>query len=410
MKEYLLVFYFCFDRLSESFDSLYSYYIRKRAKSKDVFSIYYFMPFCHNACTMNFDLQRTQPRRSRRKVLLLLISLLVILAVAFLTYAYVKIHQARSSESVAVTFSVPKGATTRDVGERLEEENLISGSFLFVLYSFYEGANGKIQAGDYQLDKKMSMAEILETLTSGKVTRSTKRVTIVEGAKNSQVKDQLVKAGLMTESQFEAAIKADHDFKFNPFADSVEYEGFLFPDTYQFDITWTPNQIIERMLENFESKITMQMLGDMMTKNLSIDEVVTLASIVEREVGRASSVTIDANVSATMQREREIVASVFYNRLEVGMPLQSDATVNYVTGKSDRQALFSDLEIDSPYNTYMYKGLPPGPISNPGIEAIRATIYPADTNFVYFLNDKSGVAYFATTIEQHNSNRAKYLD
>ncbi|HYC79972.1 MAG TPA: endolytic transglycosylase MltG [Candidatus Binatia bacterium] len=359
---------------------------------------------------MDFQFQNNRPKRSKTRIVFLTLFLLVVAAGAFFVYAYFKVHKSGSSDSEQITFSVPRGASTRDVGERLEEKNLISGTTLFVLYSFYEGANGKIQAGDYQLDKKMSMAEILTSLTEGKVTRTLKRVTVVEGWKNSLIRDQLEEAGLVTESQFEDAVKANHEFKFNPYARSVNYEGFLFPDTYQFDVTWDANQIIQRMLRNFESKITDQMLADMERKNLKMEDVIVLASIIEREVGRNPSVTIDANVSAMMQRERENVASIFYNRLEIDMPLQSDATVNYATGKSDRRALFSDLEIDSPYNTYKYKGLPPGPISNPGINSIRAAIYPADTDYLYFLNDPSGVAYYGRTIEEHNSNRARYLE
>jgi UPF0755 protein len=356
------------------------------------------------------DFQVSRPRRSGKKIVGLFAFALMALAAGFLVYAYMKIHRAGSTTSAPVTFSVPKGATTREVAAGLEGKNLIDSTFIFVGYAMLEGANGKIQAGDYALDRKMSMNEILDNLVNGKVTRSLKRVTIVEGATNAQIKKSLVDAGLVTSGQFDDAVNVDHEFKFNPDAREVEYEGYLFPDTYQFDVTWDSNQIIQRMLRNFESKVTDQMVEDAKKRNLSMAEIIVLASIIEREVGRSSSVQITEAVSKVMQEEREKVSSVFYNRLEIDMPLQSDATVNYVTGKNDRQALFDDLKVDSPYNTYKHTGLPPGPISNPGIDSIWAAIYPADTNYLYFLSDISGTAYFARTIEEHNSNRAKYLD
>ncbi|MBX4188227.1 MAG: endolytic transglycosylase MltG [Candidatus Doudnabacteria bacterium] len=348
--------------------------------------------------------------KSSKKIIALILFFVLVFAVGFLIYAYVKVHRPSNSDSSPVVFSVPKGATTREVAQSLESKGIINSDFIFTAYSMLEGANGKIQAGDYQLDRNMSMKQILEALVSGKVTRTLKRVTIVEGAMNSQIKSILVDQGLATPSQFDEAVDTDHDFKFNDQARGNKFEGYLFPDTYQFDVTWDAEQIIERMLANFESRITDQMLTDIQVKDLNMKDVIILASIIEREVGRSSSVQITQEVNDELQREREQVASVFYNRLESKMPLQSDATVNYITGKNDRQALFTDLEVDSPYNTYKYAGLPPGPISNPGIGAIRSVIYPADTDYLYFLSDENGKAYFGKTLEEHNSNRARYLD
>jgi UPF0755 protein len=292
----------------------------------------------------------------------------------------------------------------------MKEKDLIASSHLFTAYAMLTGASGKIQAGDYELDKKMSMAEMLEVLSSGKVTRSEKKVTLVEGRTNAQFAAEIDESGLATEEQFEDALDEDYDFKFIEPAKKFKYEGFLFPDTYQFSANLDASDIVQRILNNFESKITDQMLADMQKKNLSMSDVIILASIIEREVGRAPTVDLTENVLDVMQQERENVASVFYNRLEIGMRLQSDATVNYVTGKSDRQALFSDTEIDSPYNTYVVTGLPPGPISNPGLDSIRAAIYPANTDNLYFLSSADGTAHFARTLEEHNANRAQYLD
>jgi UPF0755 protein len=356
----------------------------------------------------DYRIQKT--RRGGKKIILLILFLLVVIGAGFAAYAYAKIHRPGTSVSAPVTFSVPKGASTRQVGSKMKEKDLISSTYIFMAYSIFSGASGKIQAGDYQLDKNMSMAKMLDVLSSGQVTRDDKKVVIVEGRTNKQVMATIDDSGLATEEQFEAALNDDYDFKFSVPAKDFYYEGFLFPDTYQFSANLDAHDIVQRILNNFETKITDQMLADMQKKKLSMADVIIMASIIEREVGRSPTVKITDEVRETMQRERENVASVFYNRLEIGMALQSDATVNYATGKSDRRAQLDDLDTDSPYNTYANKGLPPGPISNPGVDSIRAAIYPTDTSYLYFLSNQEGIAYFGRTLEEHNSNRARYLD
>jgi len=351
-----------------------------------------------------------KPRKSGRRISVSVVGLLLLLGAGIYVYSYMKIHRAGSSASQAVTFSVPKGATTREVGQSLDDQELISGYRLFVLYASFTGQSGKIQAGDYALDLQMSMKEILATLASGKVTRNQKKAVMVEGWNNDQVRAKLVELGLVSEGQFNSALNASYDFKFSGDAKNHDYLGYLFPDTYQVNASLDAEGIIQLMLANFESRVTDKMLADMAAKGLAMHEVVTLASIIEREVGRNGDIAITNAVRAEMQRERQVVASVFYNRLEIGMPLQSDATVNFATGKADRRALLSDLEVDSPYNTYKNTGLPPGAISNPGVGSIMAAIYPADSDFLYFLHDPAGVAYFGRNLAEHNSNRGKYLD
>jgi UPF0755 protein len=200
----------------------------------------------------------------------------------------------------------------------------------------------------------------------------------------------------------------NYDFNFKDVAAEYNYQGFLFPDTYIFAKDVTVKDIVQRMLSNFESKITDKMIYDIEAKNLDLREVITLASIIEKEVGRNKEKITEEDLE-TMQREREIVASVFLNRLEINMALESDATVNFITGKSDRSVTIEDTKVNSPYNTYLNRGLPPGPISNPGIDSIRAAIYPASSDYLYFLNSPDGTAYFAKTLAEHGENRVKYL-
>jgi UPF0755 protein len=202
--------------------------------------------------------------------------------------------------------------------------------------------------------------------------------------------------------------KGNFDFKFKTTADKFEFQGFLFPDTYTLSKDNSATDLISKMLNNFEDKVTDKMLADLEKQNRTLSQALIMASIVEKEVGRNTENLTDDDLTE-MQTEREKVASVFYNRLDIGMALESDATVNYVTGKADRSATIEDTKIKSPYNTYQVKGLPPTPISNPGIGAIMAAIYPANTDYIFFLNSPDGKAYFAKTLAEHNENRAKYL-
>lgn len=359
---------------------------------------------------INGEYQIEQPKKSLVKLVSLLVLLLLVVAVVFVVYFFTKINRGASDQSFPVAVTISKGLSTKQIASQLSESNVIRNPNIFLIYSIFTDASDKIQAGDYVLDRKMSIVEIVDVLTAGKVTRQVKKLTLIEGWTNKQFAESMEKRGIDTQSNFDLASKNDYSFKFLDIAKPFGYEGFLFPDTYEIPKDGGANELIAHALENFESKIKDKMLQDIQARNLSLKDVIILASIIEREVGRSSSVELTEEVLATMQRERELVASVFYNRLKLGMMLQSDATVNYVTGKSDRQATFEDLEIDSNYNTYKYAGLPPGPIGNPGLDSIMAAIYPAQSDYLYFLSKPSGEAVFGKTIEEHNLNRAKYLD
>ncbi|MBI5530371.1 MAG: endolytic transglycosylase MltG [Candidatus Doudnabacteria bacterium] len=184
-------------------------------------------------------------------------------------------------------------------------------------------------------------------------------------------------------------------------------EGFLFPDSYRFFVSslstasGTPeeiaNAIIKKMLDNFNLKFTSEMQAQAVKQNLSVYKIITLASIIEKETGASET-------------EKKTVASIFYNRLKAGMPLQSDATVNYVTKKNVAAPSEADTKVDSLYNTYQHQGLPPGPICNPSLASIMAALYPGDNDYMYFLHDqKTGQAFYAKTYDEHLANKQKYL-
>jgi UPF0755 protein len=201
---------------------------------------------------------------------------------------------------------------------------------------------------------------------------------------------------------------AQFDFKYNDVVKGFNYEGFLFPDTYRLGRDEGADVLVQKMLKNFESKFTDKMFADMQASGKNMKDVIILASIIEKEIGRNKPSITDEDL-VTMQKERELAASVFYNRLNIGMALESDATVNYVVGKTGGVPTLADVRTKSAYNTYLQRGLPPGPISNPGIGSIMAAIYPAQSDYLYFINKADGEAVFAKTLAEHNANIAKYL-
>lgn len=371
---------------------------------------------CYVMLCYNYHMQRLsseyyiqRPKRGIRNTLVLLAGLVLIAAVVVVVYYFTKVNQAATSDSHPVQFTVDKGLSTREIATELNDKKVINNKYIFIIYSKLHDVGDKIQAGSYSLDSNMTVAEVIEVLTKGKVVSTSRKVTLIEGQTNKQITKNLADDNIVTSANFTAALAADgYDFSYSVQAVKVNYQGFLFPDTYEIGKTDTAKDIVQKMLTNFQTKFTDKMYTDSQAKNMKLIDVITMASIIEKEVGRNTANLTDQDLTE-MQKERELVASVFYNRLSVGMPFESDATVNYVTGKGDRSATIEDTKIKSPYNTYQVKGLPPGPISNPGLGSLQAAVYPAESDYLYFLNSPDGTAYFAKTLAEHNANRAKYL-
>ena len=346
------------------------------------------------------DYSVQKPNKSRIKIASLAAGLGLAAVLVLVAIYLTKVHHAQSSDSYPVAFEIKPGATAQRIGRDLTAQKLIGSPVIFWAYTYINHAAAKIQAGQYQLDRNMSIAEIVDVITHGRVIPSDRSVTIIEGWTNDQIARNLAQKNVFAEVDFQHALTLD-DFntKFSQLGLKFNYQGFLYPDTYKIGKTDLPQDLIEKMLRNFEVKLGNQALSG--------DQLI-VASIIEKEVGRNKEV-ISQNDLVLMQKERELVASVFYNRLRIGMGLESDATVNYITGKADRSVTIADTKIKSPYNTYQVKGLPPTPISNPGIGSIRAAIFPAESDYFYFLNAPEGTAYFAKTLAEHNANKVKYL-
>lgn len=294
------------------------------------------------------------------------------------------------TESVLLT--VPGGATTTSIAKILKGENLIQSERVFKSAAKDLGAEGKMKAGDYRLSQAMSTDEIINLLVEGKVEIDTFTFTIPEGYEIRQIADRLEEKALINREVFmDLVTSGDFDYAF--LEDPYNLEGFLFPDTYEMRVGATEKEIINRMLQRFDQVFIEEYYGRTEELGLTMNELVTLASVVERE--------------AQAKEEFPIVASVFHNRIDIGMMLQSCATVQFVLGERKEKLTYDDIAIDSPFNTYTNDGLPPSPIASPGKLALESALYPAETEYFYFVVKKggNGTHVFNETLDGHN--RAK---
>lgn len=342
--------------------------------------------------------------------------LVIVFGLAFLVYLTVKINEPHKTAAAEKEFVVPVGWTTGQVAQSLEEQGLIDRALFFRLYFFLNKQGRKIQAGIYSLSPAMSIHKIANVMIAGAVVDKSIKFTVVEGWNAADIGEALQSLDIASKKTFLQTVAASafsaKDFAFlEGLPKGQGLEGFLFPDTYFLTSDNKAPDIVKKMLANFDRKLTPQLRQQIKARNQSIYETVILASIIEREVGRnlKKGEKLSAQDLEKLQAERRVVAGIFYNRLKIGMALESDATVNYLTGSKQNRASLEDLKINSPYNTYKYRGLPPGPISNPSLDAILAAISPAKTDYFYFLTAPDGTAYFAKTLPEHNRNKQKYL-
>lgn len=315
-----------------------------------------------------------------------------------------------AADAAPAAFLVEKGDSVKKISRRLKEDGIIKNTFIFETYVWLLQLEGIFQPGQYGLKSGDNIASIVGELTSVNILEN--KITIIEGWTLRDIaKNLLNKKIIQSEKDFfylTGRPAADYrkekvDFRggwnYDFLADRPAHaslEGYIYPDTYRALAERGAEGIVEKALNNFGKKLTPDLRAEIKQRGKTIFEVVTLASIVEREVFG--------------NEDRKIVADIFWRRLEIGMPLQADSTINYITQSGRARSTYEDLKIDSPWNTYKYKGLPLGPISNPSIEAIRAVIYPAPNNYLYFLTNKDGGVHYARTSSEHARNRAKYLE
>jgi len=296
-------------------------------------------------------------------------------------------YQNKSSRN----FVVQPTESITSIANRLQEESLIRSAWAFKVYL---KLTGKIivQPGMYDLSPNQSLPKVANLIASGDTANV--NVTIPEGYTLAQIADQVEQKNLVDKEEFLQIANnfpPDYDFLKSRPADK-SLEGFLFPDTYRF-IKGDATLIIRQMLDNFGSKYRSDIQPDLGDKSLY--EVLTIASMVEREVQK--------------DEDRPMIAGVIYNRLRIGVRLDIDATVRFIINNWKDPLTKADLSIDSPYNTRRYGGLPPGPICNPGLASIKATLHPTDHKYYYYLTDYEGITHYAKTLNEHNQNKLKYL-
>ena len=290
-----------------------------------------------------------------------------------------------------VKVTIPKGASLREVSTTLKNNNVIQNNESFQLAVKVLGYEKDIPAGRFRLEKASTNYAIIDQLVNGK--QLTKRVTIREGWTLSMIAKELdEKLGMKTHFFKDATRNKDLLDKWEIQANS--FEGYLFPNTYQFNENETPFDIINVMVQEYKRNLSDEMLIRMNQIKMSEQEVLTLASIIEGE--------------AIYDQERSIISGVYHNRLKKGMRLQADPTIQYILEDGPRRLLNRDLKIVSPYNTYLNKGLPPGPINNPGIESIKAALFPTETDYLYFVARGDGYHTFSKTEKQHNKAKRDF--
>jgi UPF0755 protein len=288
---------------------------------------------------------------------------------------------ANPKDTTQQTFVIRPQENVRDIAYNLKNAGLIKDPIVFFLTIRQLGLDGKIQAGNFHLSASMTADQVAQALTHG---TSDIWVTVPEGKRATEIAEILQQK------------IATYSLSWN--ATLVTNEGYLFPDTYNFPAQATLDQVVTTMKNNFNQKY--QEASTNQTAKLSQADIVTLASIVERE-GKSP-------------QEMALVASVLENRLDLGMALQTDATIQYALGYSAAKKTWwpqitgTDINIISPYNTYRNPGLPPTPISNPGITALKAVLHPVATDYLYYFTDPKGVTHFAKTLDEQNANIARY--
>ncbi len=318
--------------------------------------------------------------------LIAVIVFLLIVAAALMTYSWFSMKPVHSPNGISLY--IYPGETARQVSTRLDSLNVFPSERSFRLLCSLSGLDKKLRVGRYDFDKNDSRWDILTTLKEGK--SSAIKITIPEGLTQNRILRILSNATDIDIAEFEV-LATDRTFIDSLGIDADSLEGYLFPETYM--IPWgSPPEYVLRTLVGQLMEFMSDSLRDQMDRiGFSLHQLVTLASLIEAEAKDGD--------------ERALISSVYHNRLKKKMLLQCDPTVIYAVGGLDRPLLYKDLEVDSPYNTYKYPGLPPGPICSPGAASLIAALYPSDTDYLYFVADGKGGHIFSKTLRGHNNAR-----
>ncbi|MGM0828457.1 MAG: endolytic transglycosylase MltG [Bacillota bacterium] len=357
-------------------------------------------------------LERQEEAKVIRKIVGLVILCLVIIIGGTAIGGYLYVNSALKpvdpDNTKPVKVEIPIGSGVTSIGNILEEEGIVKNSTVFKYYVKFNNESG-FQAGSYDLTPSMTLNEIVNSLKTGKVMRKAEfKITIPEGLQLDQIaeliadkspykKEEIVNK--LNDKKWLEQLKQEYPALITDEILNKEIkrplEGYLYPATYPFyEKKPSLEAILTKMIAQ-TNEVLAQYEGAMADREYTAHELLTLSSLIEEE--------------ATEKADRGKISSVFYNRIEEGMPLQTDPTVLYALGKHKKRTVYKDLEVDSPYNTYKVKGLPPGPIANAGVSSIEAALEPEETEYYYFLASANGSVYYSETLEEHNEKKAKYI-
>ncbi len=316
---------------------------------------------------------------------------LIFLIPALATYSWFQknfLSPFDSKATESVFFEVPKGATLNTIADELEKRGIIRWHYSMIYMSkLRSGGANRIIAGEYELSPSMTPTTVLDVLVSGKIVQHA--LTIPEGTTVADLPKLMVKTTLVTEEEAQQAIR-DRSLLVQLSIPALTPEGYIYPETYNFSRPTKAQDMIIRIVEEGRKNLDLALNGwkeRASQLGYTPHQVLVLASIIEKETGQKG--------------ERDIISSVFHNRLRIDMPLQSDPTVIYGIADFNGNLTKEQLQTPGPYNTYLNKGLPPTPICNPGIESIKAALYPADTDYLYFVGKGNGAHYFSKTYKEH---------
>ena len=355
-----------------------------------------------------FDFRPLKPIFKNFKKRFKIFALIIVSALTFIlvvsAFSYYAVYQLTTplkqsfaSESPGQDFVVEKGDSVFQIADKLEKKGFIDSEFWFVAYMLTKGWGAKSQAGAYYLSPSLTIPEISQKLVNGWIkSKEDISITLPEGFNVRQIDYRLAAYGLIKRGEliyFDVNELNTSTYDFLPKNTNSlvsDLEGYLFPDTYRFRPGSSVKEIIEKMLTNFQWKIYDEFEEEIKANDKSLYEILTFASLIEKEV--------------QTDPERSYVASVFQNRLDDDHALQSCSTLAYILGINKPRYSSIDTQVNSPYNTYLFKGLPPGPISCPGAAAVQAALSPAETDYYFFMATPAGETLFSETIEEHNKN------
>ena len=329
-----------------------------------------------------------------------IIIVLIVLGIFSLFFYSYQINYPLAKEGEEISFVIESGQSPQEIAKSLEEQEIIKSSFWLRYYLKTKDLANKVIAGTFTLSPTMSISQIATEITTVNTVGIEDEIVLIEGWNASEISEYLESKGFCSQKEWLNLISTyqDDDYDFlddKPRANDLE--GYLFPDTYRVYKDSDCENILIKLLDNFERKITLEMKKEIDSQGKSLFEIITMASIIEKEVMNLE--------------DMRIVSGIFWDRIKNKQALESCATLAYILGENKPQYSTEDTQIDSSYNTYRNRGLPPGPITNPGLNAIKAAIYPIYTDYNYFLSDlKTGNTIWSKTFEEHVQNKWKYLN